>query len=45
MAEEGRLGGWEGGAPQRWERWDRIPSQIKILGAILADEEHTFVAN
>ena len=45
MAEEGGGGVDGGGAPQRLERWDRVPSQIETLAAILADDEHTFVAN
>ena len=32
-------------APQRWERWDRVPSQFEILAAILADDSRTFVVN
>ena len=30
----------EGRAAERWERWERVPSQFEIL----ADDLHTFVA-
>ena len=33
-----------GRAAERWERWERVPSQFEILAAILADDLHTFVA-
>ena len=31
-------------AAERWERWERVPSQFEILAAILADDLRTFVA-
>ena len=30
-------------AAERWERWERVPSQFEILAAILADDLRTFV--
>ena len=33
-----------GRAAERWERWERVPSQFEILTAILADDLRTFVA-
>ena len=33
-----------GRAAERWERWERVPSQFEILAAILADDLRTFVA-
>ena len=30
-------------AAERWERWERVPSQFEILAAIMADDLRTFV--
>ena len=31
-------------APERWERWEPVPSQFETLAAILGDDSRIFVA-